>query len=108
MNPVICAGASYLLDQVNTPEFLKSVTEKGEYLKAKLAALPGVSQVRGKGLMLGVEIPGKAAADVVRAGIEKGLLLLTAKTAVRLLPPLTITYEEIDRGLEIMREILGE
>ena len=107
MNPVICAGASYLLDQVNTPAFLKDVAEKGEYLREKLAALPGVTQVRGKGLMLGVEIPGKPAADVVKAGIEKGLLLLTAKTAVRLLPPLNITYEEIDQGLAILNEILS-
>ena len=107
MNPVICAGASYLLDQVNTPAFLKDVAEKGEYLREKLAALPGVTQVRGKGLMLGVEIPGKPAANVVKAGIEKGLLLLTAKTAVRLLPPLNITYEEIDQGLAILNEILS-
>ena len=107
MNPVICAGASYLLDQVNTPAFLKDVAEKGEYLREKLAALPGVTQVRGKGLMLGVEIPGKPAANVVKAGIEKGLLLLTAKTAVRLLPPLNITYEEIDQGLAILKEILS-
>ena len=107
MNPVICAGASYLLDQVNTPAFLKDVAEKGEYLRKKLAALPGVTQVRGKGLMLGVEIPGKPAANVVKAGIEKGLLLLTAKTAVRLLPPLNITYEEIDQGLAILNEILS-
>ena len=107
MNPVICAGASYLLDQVNTPAFLKDVAEKGEYLREKLAALPGVTQVRGKALVLGVEIPGKPAANVVKAGIEKGLLLLTAKTAVRLLPPLNITYEEIDQGLAILNEILS-
>ena len=108
MNPVICAGASYLLDQVNSPDFLAQVEKKGQYLREKLAALPGVTQVRGKGLMLGVEIQGWKSSDVVTACIEKGLLILTAKTAVRLLPPLTITYEEMDKGLAILEQVLSQ
>ena len=56
--------------------------------------------------MIGIELKTKSAADIVKAALDKGLLLLTAKTRVRLLPPLTITYEEIDKGLAILTELL--
>ena len=57
--------------------------------------------------MIGIELKEKKAADVVKAALDRGLLLLTAKTKVRLLPPLTITYEEIDKGLQIFAELLA-
>ena len=57
--------------------------------------------------MIGIELQEKKAADVVKAALDRGLLLLTAKTKVRLLPPLTITYEEIDKGLQIFEELLA-
>ena len=56
--------------------------------------------------MMGLKLKDKKAADVVSQAMSEGLLLLTAKDRVRLLPPLTITYEEIDRGLEILKKIL--
>ena len=58
-------------------------------------------------LMIGIELKNKKAGDVVKAALDKGLLLLTAKTKIRLLPPLTITYEEIDKGLEILLGLLN-
>ena len=70
--------------------------------------MKGVASVTGLGLMIGIELTEKKAADVVKAALDKGLLLLTAKTKVRLLPPLTITYEEIDAGLKIIEELLAE
>ena len=69
--------------------------------------MPEVKSVSGKGLMIGIELKTKNAADVVKAGLQNGLMLLTAKTKVRLLPPLTITYEEIDKGLAILAKLLS-
>ena len=60
------------------------------------------------GLMLGASMDGPAAGDVVVKCIEKGLLILTAKTKLRFLPPLIITYEEIDQGIQILGEVLSE
>ena len=57
--------------------------------------------------MIGIELKTKKAADIVKAALNEGLLLLTAKTKVRLLPPLTISYEEIDKGLEILVRLLN-
>ena len=70
--------------------------------------IPAVKAVDGMGLMLGIvfEKEGKTAADIVKEGINKGLLLLTAKDRIRMLPPLTISYDEIDKGLEILKNIL--
>ena len=59
------------------------------------------------GLMIGIELEnGKEAKSVVKNALDKGLLLLTAKEKVRLLPPLTISYEELDKGLAILEELL--
>ena len=58
--------------------------------------------------MIGIQLgDGKKALDVVNAALEQGLLLLTAKDRVRLLPPLTITYEEMDQGIAILEQILN-
>ena len=86
--------------------FLKEVEEKGAYIKKRLEELPQVKEVSGMGMMLGVEIEGKKAADAVAESLEKGLMILTAKDRVRLLPPLTITFEEIDEGIEILKSVL--
>lgn len=105
-NPICCAGGLAVLNMINSEGFLAEVAEKGEYIREKLLKIPEVKSVSGMGLMIGVELKTKSAADVVKAALDKGLLLLTAKTKVRLLPPLTITYEEIDKGLTILEELL--
>ena len=105
-NPVACAGARVVVDRVSDPAFLKSVTEKGAYLKAKLEALPQVEYVRGKGLMLGAKLKNKDAHDVLVQCAKAGLLILTAKELVRFLPPLTIEKEDIDQGLAIFQKVL--
>lgn len=107
-NPISCAGGLAVLKKVNEPGFLDEVAKKGEYIREKLLTSPEVASVSGLGLMIGIELKTKKAADIVKAALDKGLLLLTAKTKVRLLPPLTITYEEIDRGLEILLSLLNE
>ena len=106
-NPISCAGGNAVLSTVNSEGFLDEVTKKGAYIKEKLLACPEVASVDGMGLMIGIQLRNKVASDIVKAALDKGLLLLTAKTKVRLLPPLTITYEEIDKGLDILIELLN-
>ena len=87
-------------------DFLKEVEEKGAYMKKKILGFQAVKEVSGMGLMMGISIEGKEAADVVKTALENGLMSLTAKDRIRLLPPLTITYDEIDKGLSILEDAL--
>ncbi len=107
-NPVATAGAEYILKTMDDG-FLNEVTAKGEYMREKILRMPHVVGIDGLGLMMGIRLDeNKLSSDVVKKGIEKGVLLLTAKTKVRLLPPLNITYDEIDRGLEALCAALSE
>ena len=106
-NPVVCAGALSVVETVADEAFLQEVARKGTYLKEKLLQMDGVEQVRGMGMMIGIVLSEKAAGAVAAACVEQGLLVLTAKTLVRFLPPLNITEDEIDRGLQIFASVLG-
>ena len=81
--------------------------EKGAYLRERLEKMKGVAQVRGMGMMLGVVPEKGTAAALAAACVENGLLILTAKSLLRLLPPLTITREEMDKGLAILEKVLA-
>ena len=107
-NPIACAGANVVCDRLASDGFLDEVKKKGEYLREKLTEMDGVEGVDGMGLMLGIRFADKEkkAADVCKACLDNGLLVLTAKEKLRLLPPLTITYEEIDRGLAVLAGLL--
>ncbi len=107
-NPVSTRAALEVLKILDNG-VLAEVDKKGEYIRNKILAmnLPQVKEVRGKGLMLGVIVPDGEHKKYAAQLIDAGLLVLTAgKNAVRLLPPLTITYEEIDRGLEIFEKVM--
>ncbi|MGN0596808.1 MAG: aspartate aminotransferase family protein [Ruminiclostridium sp.] len=105
-NPIACAGGLAVLENAGDESFLAEVREKSDYLRKKIAAIDEVASLSGIGLMVGIELKTKKAADVVKAALDEGLLLLTAKTKVRLLPPLTISYEEIDKGIAILEKLL--
>lgn len=105
-NLVACAGANVVLSQVGQSDFLLEVTKKSEYLREKLSKIEEIASVDGLGLMLGLQLKTKKAVELVPKAIEKGLIPLTAKEKIRLLPPLTISYEELDEGLAILQEIL--
>ena len=107
-NPVACAGALSVLERVSDETFLQEVKAKGEYMQQKLSEMEGVAEVRGIGMMIGIVLEKGTAKDVAAACIEHGLLVLTAKTLVRLLPPLTITFEEIDKGLAILEKVIKQ
>ena len=106
-NPVVCAGANAVMKKVANDAFLKKVELKGEKIRACLYCCPEVKSLSGLGLMVGIELKSKQSANIAKACLEKGLLVLTAKTKVRLLPPLTITDEELTRGLNVLWEVLS-
>lgn len=106
-NPVVCAGANYIIDTVNTPEFIEEINKKGAYFKEKIEKIKGVKSVRQQGLMIGVEVDGNAG-DIAKKCTENGLLVITAKTLLRMLPPLNIKYEEIDEALAILKKVMEE
>lgn len=106
-NP-ICAAAALTVLETLSPEFLNEVKLKGEYIRKKIEdmKLSVVSSVRGLGLMVGVVVTASHK-DLCTRLIDNGLLSLTAGSdALRFLPPLTISYEEIDEGLKIFEETL--
>jgi len=104
-NPVSCAAASAVCDEL-TDQLLATVTANGLALADGLAALPGVVEVRGAGLMLGAELD-RPAADVVNACEDRGLLVGTAGADVlRLTPPLIVTTAEIEHALGVLEEVL--
>jgi acetylornithine/N-succinyldiaminopimelate aminotransferase len=89
--------------------FLSEVNEKGDYIRETVKSwnIPCVTKVKGMGLMVGIAVEGVTPKEVLAKCVEGGLLVLTAgKDTVRLLPPLTITREEIDAGLEILKSAL--
>lgn len=109
-SPTVCAAASEVLSRVSNPVFLEKVKSKGEYIRQKLLAMdsPAILGVRGMGLMVGIIVEDGKHGEYVNRLNEKGVLTITAgKNAVRLLPPLTITIEEIDEALEAMKEVFG-
>ena len=107
-NPVVCAGGRVVLSRVTAPGFLDEVSRKGEKIRTRLQGMPGVRSVRGLGMMLGIELEKGDARRTAERCLENGLLVLTAKTLIRLLPPLTITDGELERGLDILERVLAE
>ncbi len=99
-NPVCCAGALSILSRLDNA-FLGEVAEKGAYLRSRFQGAPGIESITGMGLMLGLKttIP---AAQVVAACIERGVLCLTAKDKVRLLPPLSISQEDLAEAADVI------
>lgn len=104
-NPVVCAGAVHILNTMDEA-FLQDVQKKGAYLKEKIEKMPHVQNVAGLGMMLGIQLDVEAK-PVINALLEAGLLVLSAKTKIRLLPPLTISQEELDKGLTILEQTLA-
>ena len=106
-NPVAAAGANEVMARLQ-PDFLKEVHDKGEYIVAAIRKMeiPFIKEIRGCGLIIGLQIDGSPK-DYTKKAVANGLLLLTAGTdVIRFLPPLTITYDEINKGLSILKEVL--
>lgn len=105
-NPVCANAALSIINRIDD-KLLNNVKENSKYIVEKLTGMDKVKSVSGLGYMLGVEIDGDAK-KVVSQCIENGLLVLTAKTKIRLLPALNITRDEIDTALEIFNKVLNK
>lgn len=103
-NPVCAAGAISVVKRIDDA-FLEQVRKKSEYIKSFLLNIKGVKSVSGMGLMLGVEIE-QNAADTAKKCLENGLLVLTAKNKIRLLPALNISRQELEKGLNILKGVI--
>jgi acetylornithine/N-succinyldiaminopimelate aminotransferase len=106
-NPVSCAAACAVVDSIDE-DLLAGVREQGRVLADAFAALPGIIEVRGRGLLLGAVVD-RPAAEVVTASRERGLILLTAgDDVVRIAPPLTVDAGDVVKALELASAALEE
>ena len=105
-NPV-CAAAALAVQKQLTDDLLAEVKRKGKYIAAELSELDNVKSVSGRGLMLGVESD-KDPKKLVKALLERGVVCLTAKNKLRLLPPLTIPWDALEEAVDIIKEELGK
>ena len=101
-NPIVCAGAYNIISRIDD-ELLAGVCRKSEYIFTELSSAEGIKSVSGMGLMIGLETE-KDAKEVVTKCREMGVLVLTAKTKVRLLPPLNISDELLEKAVKIIKE----
>lgn len=102
-NPVCAAGALNVINRIDDT-LLGEVSKKSEYIFEALKNADGIESVNGMGLMIGIKTT-KPAAEVVKAAMEKGVLCLTAKDKVRLLPALNIPFDELKWAIDIIKEV---
>ncbi len=105
-NPVSCAGALNILSRLDE-EFLAEIKKKGEYIFSELGGAPGVESVSGMGLMIGIK-PVKPVAQVLESCRDKGVLCLTAKSKLRLLPPLNIPMDTLQTAVDVIKAACAE
>ena len=105
-NPVACAGALSVIERMDD-NFLSAVRRKSGYVFATLATAPGIEGVSGLGLMVGIKTT-KPAKEVVNKCLERGVLCLTAKDKVRLLPALNIPMDDLCSALDVLKEVCAE
>ena len=105
MNPVACAGACVVLDTMDDA-FLDSVKAKSEFIRSELKRMKKVTGLDGLGLMIGIDLDGMTGAEAVSGLMEEGVLAIPAGQRLRLLPPLTISEDEIKKALDAMRKVL--
>ena len=108
-NPMSCAAANAVIDFIVKKEILEKVAIDGEYLKAQIGALPGVSGVRGRGLLLGIVLESPVASDVAAKAMQRGLLLnAPGKNVIRIAPALTVSKKELREFVSAFAGVLNE
>ncbi len=103
-NPISAAAAVNVLSRLDD-DFLAEVSKNSEYLWHELSKIDGIEEICGMGYMIGLSTRADAK-DILKKCLEKGLLVLTAKDKVRLLPPLNIAREELDKGIKILKTVI--
>ena len=107
-NPLACACGNTVVDEVCEEGFLQEVRKKGDYFREKLSKLrtETIKEIKGMGLMIGLTVGEEKVKTLPKKLLENGVMVLTAgKDTIRLLPPLTISYEEIDKAIDIMKGV---
>lgn len=105
-NPVCAAGAVSILSRLDDA-LMSEVKKKGEYITEELEGAKGVKSVSGMGLMLGIETE-RSAKDILNECRDAGVIVLTAKTKLRLLPPLNISQEELEKAIQILKGVIAK
>ena len=105
-NPIACAGAVSVIERIDEA-FLADVRAKSEYVFSAFGGAPGVESVSGMGLMIGIKTV-KPAGEVLKACMERGVLCLTAKDKVRLLPALNIPMDVLKEAVEVIKAACAE
>ena len=105
-NPVACAGAVSILSRIDDT-LLREVRAKGDYIRSALKDHPGVESISGLGMMVGIKPAGMTASEAVTAIMEKGVLCLTAKDKIRLLPALNIPMDVLKEAVAVIAEVLA-
>ncbi|MBU3928449.1 MAG: aspartate aminotransferase family protein [Bacteroidetes bacterium] len=109
-NPLACAASLATLEVIETENLMQQAEEKGNWLKEKITALknPGIVEIRGKGLMIGVEFNFETK-PLVQKMLEKGVLAnATAGNVLRLVPPLNISYQDLEKVVDVLTKSLNE
>ncbi len=107
--PLVCRAAEVVFERINRPEMLTAVGQKGEYLRMAIRQInsPLVREVRGRGLLIGVELACEAR-PLLKAARDRGLLVISAgDNVVRLCPPLIISYDQIDEAVSVLEESMS-
>lgn len=105
-NPICAAGAISILSRLDD-DLMTDVLKKGDYIRSELENAKGVKSVTGLGLMIGIETE-RDAKEIARECLEKGVIVLTAKSKVRLLPPLNIKQEELAKAICILKGVIAQ
>ncbi|MBR5296234.1 MAG: aminotransferase class III-fold pyridoxal phosphate-dependent enzyme, partial [Clostridia bacterium] len=105
-NPIACAGAVSILKRMDA-DFLEEVKRKSQFIFSSLSGKPGIRSVSGMGLMIGIETE-KDAKEIIKKCMDKGVLCLSAKNKVRLLPALNISWEVLDEAVQIILDVCLE
>jgi acetylornithine aminotransferase len=108
-NPISCAAANAAIDFIVKKKLMKKVATAGEYLKSSLAKIPGVTEVRGRGLLLGIVLDSNIATSVVSKARVRGLLINAPdKNVIRIAPALIVSENELREFVKIFRKSLDE
>lgn len=105
-NPICCAGAINILSRLNE-KTLAGVRKRSKYIFSELSGAPGIKEVSGLGLMIGIKTE-RDASEVINACIKKGVLVIKAKDKVRLLPALNIPMELLEQAVGVIKEVCAD
>jgi acetylornithine aminotransferase len=108
-NPIACAAANAVLDVIESKKLMQSAKVFEKKIKKSLSGLPGVTQVRGRGLLLGIELTTPIAKQVAAAMLDAGVIVNAANDqTVRIAPPLIVTAPQIEKFILIFKKVMKE